>query len=211
MPPFIPSNEHFPIICIRLGSRSHYQLTYYRAPLRPTVTRQLPRPRWGRGRAFVPSVPRAPAGSAEGETEAGARSGSPPCPIRVLGFRDFQDCWNLSGCIPLPPTPPLRCHAKASLGGTAPSTELASPCPGSRGCGERDLAGAAAVGAGSSLEACGWLAGGGGQASFPKIKPVWSLQGQDAVRSPRIAPCCHGDGSHSRDMPVGGKTHCRGD
>lgn len=44
-------------------------------------------------------------------------------------------------------------------GGMAASAELASPCLGSRGRGERDVAGAAAARAGSSLEVCGWLVG----------------------------------------------------
>lgn len=90
-------------------------------------------------------MPRASAGSGEGKAS--------PCsaPFR---YRDFQDYRNLCSRIP-----PCR-RAKASHGGKEPGARLASPCPGSQGRGERDLAGAAAVGAGSGSEVCGCCRGG---------------------------------------------------
>lgn len=72
----------------------------------------------------------------------------------LLRYWDFQDYWNRCSRIP-------SCHyAKASHGGTEPGARLASPCPGSQGRGERDLAGAAAVGAGSASEVCSCWRGG---------------------------------------------------
>lgn len=46
----------------------------------------------------------------------------------------------------------------AGQAGTARSTQRASPCPGSSGPGDRELAGEETVGAGSIFEVCGWLA-----------------------------------------------------
>lgn len=113
MPPSIPSNEHFPIICICLGNRSHYQVNSLpRAALANSYKQLLEAPR---------SMLRASA-------DSGAGKASPRCALSR--YRDFQDYQNLCSHIPPPASTP-----RLPMGARSPAPDLPVPVRARRAAG----------------------------------------------------------------------------